>query len=274
MLTEKGLKKLRIITIFYHYSPDWIEEYEKNNDNSKDWIEEQKRISGMVYRDSSYMTEFLEISLRAYKIFPCSRLNIFFTDSKNKWKNSFSLCDSVCDMYIDFDMRYLTFTNEEKKEYLLTKLAQAFLEFCAQYSLDETPIKEVFFRLKNLLSEKNMLGPYKISGYKRLRQNGISAQLISYHDMNMYHFLVLLSSPVIGKVEIPFFTTLPGGLNTLEALGNFYWKDDQTLCVESSFKDNPFATPKEIRPDKLLDVTEYRLTHNQGKNKKNIRNNT
>ena len=91
MPIEKALKKLRIITMFYYYSPDWVEEYEKNNDNSKDWIEEQKRISEIVYRDSSYITGFLEIHLRAYKIFPCSRLNIIFTESKNKWKYSFSL---------------------------------------------------------------------------------------------------------------------------------------------------------------------------------------
>ncbi|MBQ7940208.1 MAG: hypothetical protein IJ281_07515 [Clostridia bacterium] len=269
---KNKLKKLRIFTIFYrHWDDQWVPEDEKVEPKSKAWYEKEKQISRLIYQESSFITTHLECLLRPYKIFPCSRLNVFCVPSGGDYSefiDEINLHNGIAEMHTELDMRYLSFTAEEKTEYLLNKIEEVLLKFCAYFSVDDAPVREECFKVRELLSKKSMLGPYQIQGYKTLRQNGIGAKLISYNSIKSYHFFVLLSSPVIGKVEIPFFETLPGGLNTIAPLGNFYWKDDQTLCIEDACKGNPYASPEELLPDKLLDVTEYRVLHNAGKKKK------
>ena len=265
------MKGLNTITMFYRYPRIWIS---KGIDYtySEEWIKTEKRLSALISQDSAFITAFLECILRKHKIFPCTRLNIFCTDTKDAFNDDikgrereFVLCGSICNMQIEIDMEYPTFSEEKKVEYIFNTLERAFIKFCKQYSVDYEPIENALKTVIEMVKQRKMLGPYKIGGYKNIRQNGVGAQLISYHSIKAYHFFVLLSSSVIGKVEIPFFETLPGGINTFSRLGKFYWKDDQTLCLEPINKDNPYSSKEDMEPDLLLDVTEYRLAHNSGK---------
>lgn len=273
----KGLatvKGLHTITMFYSYPRIWTPK-EIDYTYSEEWIKTERKISALISQDSAFITSFLECILRKHKIFPCTRLNIFCTDTKEAFDDSlerrereFVLYDSICNMQIEINMEYPTFSDEEKVEYLFDTLERAFIKFCKQYSVDYEPVKEALTTVFEMVKQRKMLGPYKIGSYKNIRRNGIGAQLICYHSIKAYHFFVLLSSPVIGKVEVPFFETLPGGINTIAPLGNFYWKDDETLCLEDSRKGNKYSSPDTIGPDKLLDITKYRTLHNLGKVKK------
>lgn len=265
-----AMKGLNTITMFYRYPRIWTPK-EIDYTYSEEWIKTEKKLSALISQDSAFITTFLECILRNHKIFPCTRLNIFCTDTKEAFHDDlegrsreFVLYDSICEMQIEIDMEYPSFSEEKKVEYLFSTLERAFVKFCKQYSVDYEHIKNALETVLEMLKQRKMLGPYKIGGYKNIRLNGISAQLISYHSIKAYHFFVLLSSPVIGKVEIPFFETLPGGINTISPLGKFYWKDDQTLCLEPLCKDNPFSSQEDIEPDQILDVTEYRLDHSRG----------
>ena len=267
------MKGLNTITMFYRYPRIWTPK-EIDYTYSAEWIKTEKKLSALISQDSAFITTYLECVLRKQKIFPCSRLNIFCTDTKDTFngdlerhEREFVLGDSICNMLIEIDMAYPTFSEEKKIEYLFNTLERAFDKFCKRYSVDYEPVQEALSKVYEMVKQRKMLGPYKIVSYKNIRQNGIGAQLISYHSIKAYHIFVLLSSPVIGKVEIPFFETLPGGINTISPLGKFYWKDDQTLCLEPLGKDNPYSSKDNMEPDQLLDVTKYRLAHNLGKAK-------
>ena len=257
------MKKLRIITAFYDYPALWFFEKEKTGDLPKDWIERKKELCALIHDESSFITEALRCRLYDYKIFPCTRLNIFFTDSEQGWPKKFSVFDSIGSVYIEFDINYPLFSKEEKTNYLLMKIEEAVLQFCDNYSVDTEPIKKVCAIVRSDLKEKNMLGPYFYKAYKTIYQNGIAARLMNYHSIDALHFYVQLSSVRIGRVEVPFFETPANLMSTIEPLGKFYWMDDETLCLENSLKGNPFSKPSELAPDKILSVAEYRSTHNK-----------
>ena len=268
-----AMKGLNTITMFYRYPRIWTPK-EIDHTYSAEWIKTERKLSNLISQDSAFITTLLECILRNHKIFPCTRLNIFCTDTTEAFNDDlegrsreFVLYGSICEMQIEIDMEYPTFNEEKKIEYLFNTLERAFDKFCKRYSVDYEPVKEALAKVYDMVKQRKMLGPYKIGSYKNIRQNGIGAQLISYHSIKAYHFFVVLSSPVIGKVEIPFFETLPGGIHTISPLGKFYWKDDQTLCLEPLGKDNPYSSKENIEPDQLLDVTKYRLAHNLGKTK-------
>lgn len=267
------MKGLRTITMFYRFPRIWTPK-EIDHTYSAEWIKTERKLNAIISQDSAFITTYLECILRKQKMFPCSRLNIFCTDTKEAFNDGndgfereFVLCDSICDMQIEIDMDYPSFNEEKKIEYLFNTLERAFVKFCKRYSVDYEPIKIALVTVFEMVNQRKMLGPYHVGSYKNIRFNGIGAQLISYQSIKAYHFFVLLSSPVIGKVEIPFFETLPGGINTFSILGEFYWKDDHTLCLEPLDKDNPYSSKENMEPDRLLDVTEYRIAHNSGKTK-------
>ena len=272
------MKGLNTITMYYLYPRDWTRKPDPRLEKNI-WIQQEREMSLLIAQESSFICTPMESILRKLKIFPCSRLNIFWTDEvspdsysyekdKNGWKTKISLCDSICEVYIEFDTSYISFSEKQKVEYIMEILDASLRRLCRYYSVDENPVRDALASVRNALESQKKLGPYSIRNYKNLRYDGMGAQLICYHSMYRLYFAVLLSSSVIGKVEIPFFETSSDRASTIAPLGKFYWLDEKTLCLEASNKGNPFASPEEIGSDQLLDVTEYRIAHASAKQKR------
>ena len=284
----QNTKRLRAFTIFYRHSDHWLPERERHEQYSEKWREQMRKYNLVVSGETSFITQYLEIALRSYKIFPCSRLNVFWIPSgleRNeeylKFIDSIDIFDGIADIRTEFDPRYFTFTNEQKTKYIIDKVEEVLERFCEHFFVDYAPIKEECAKIRTKLNQSGTLGPYKI-GYNIVKQDGISARLICYHGIRSYRYYVALSSPVIGKLEVPFFETPPGGIYSLD-FGKFGWKDDQTLCLEDVRKGVDLYLDKivpgssldsikeeyaKITPDRLLDVSEYRAAHNLGEQKK------
>ena len=285
----QNTKRLRAFTIFYRHSDHWLPERERHEQYSEKWREQMRKYNLVVSGETSFITQYLEIALRSYKIFPCSRLNVFWIPSgleRNeeylKYICGIGICEGIADIRTEFDPRYFTFTNEQKTKYIIDKVEESLERFCEYFSVDYAPIKEECAKIRTKLNQDGILGPYRIGGYNIVKRDGISARLICYHAIRSYQYYVALSSPVIGKLEVPFFETPPGPMYNI-AFGKFDWKDDQTLCLEDVRKGQPINSGKivpgssldyikdecfKITPDRLLDVSEYRADHNLGKKKK------